>query len=308
MRAKKNVSVIIPTYNERENIKKLIPNIEKLLLHEDINGEIIIIDDNSPDGTGKLAEALSKKYKNIRVIHRNKKEGVGSARRLGFSLASNPVIISMEGDNTHNPEYIPKFLQEIEKGADLVIGSRYLKESKIVNWPLKRRIISKVANFISRFFAGTGITDVTNGYRAFTKKLFNRLKIDSSGYPYNMEFACEAYSKGFKISEIPIVFIDREKGTSKLHVTKEFASFIATAFRFMYTYKPMKIFGTMGMFMVGVGSLIALYLVYIRLTAGIVGNRLPLIVLSFVLIISGIQIFSFGLIVNIISKLRKDIM
>ena len=308
MPAKKSISIIIPTYNERENIKKLIPNVEKVLLRENINGEIIIIDDNSPDGTGKLADALNKKYKNIKAIHRNKKEGVGSARHLGFSLASKPIIISMEGDNTHNPEYIPKFLQEMEKGADLVIGSRYLKGSKIINWPLKRRIISKVANFISRFFAGTQITDVTNGYRAFTKKLFNRLKIDSSGYPYNMEFACEAYSKGFKISEIPIVFIDREKGTSKLHVTKEAASFIATAFRFMYTYKPMKIFGTMGIFIAFIGFLIALYLIYVRLTAGIVGNRLPLIVLSFVLIISGIQIFSFGLIVNIISKLRKDIM
>lgn len=308
MRAKKKVSIVIPTYNERENIEKLIPNIKKILLRENIAGEIIIVDDSSPDGTGKLAESLKKKYKNIRVIHRDKKEGVGSARRLGFSLASNPIIISMEGDNTHNPEYIPKFLQEIEKGSDLVIGSRYLKGSKIINWPLKRRVISKVANFISRFFAGTKITDVTNGYRAFTKSLFSRLKIDSSGYPYNMEFACEAYSKGFKISEIPIVFIDREKGASKLHVTKEFASFIATAFRFMYTYKPMKIFGAMGMLMVFIGSLIALYLIYVRLTAGIVGNRLPLIVLSFVLIISGIQIFSFGLIVNIISKLRKDIM
>ena len=130
MHAKKNVSIVIPTYNERENIEKLVPNIEKLLLKEDVKGEIIIIDDNSPDGTGKLAEALSKKYKNIRVIHRNKKEGVGSARRLGFSLASKPIIISMEGDNTHNPEYIPQFLQEIEKGADLVIGSRYLKNQK----------------------------------------------------------------------------------------------------------------------------------------------------------------------------------
>lgn len=308
MRAKKKVSIVIPTYNERENIEKLMPNIEKILIKENIAGEIIIVDDSSPDGTGKLAEALKKKYKNIRVIHRDKKEGVGSARRLGFSLASNPVIISMEGDNTHNPEYIPKFLQEIKKGADLVIGSRYLKGSKIINWPLKRRVISKVANFISRFFAGTKITDVTNGYRAFTKSLFSRLKIDSSGYPYNMEFACEAYSKGFKISEIPIVFMDRKKGASKLNVAKEFASFIATAFRFMYTYKPMKIFGTVGIFMAFIGILIALYLIYVRLTVGVVGNRLPLIVLSFVLIISGIQIFSFGLIVNIISKLRKDIM
>src|SRR3989338_4067620 len=184
MQTKKDISIVIPTYNEKENIQKLIPDIEKVLSSNNIGGEIVIIDDNSPDGTWKLAENLNKEYKNIKVIRRGKKEGVGSARRLGFSLASKGVIISMEGDNTHNPKYIPKFVQEIEKGADLVIGSRYLKDSKIINWPLKRRIVSKTANFISRFFAGTNITDVTNGYRAFTKDLYKRLTIESSGYPY----------------------------------------------------------------------------------------------------------------------------
>ncbi len=306
--AKREVSIIIPTYNEKENIKELIPGIENVISSSDIEGEILIIDDNSPDGTGKFAEELNREYKNIKVIHRGKKEGVGSARRLGFSLASKGIIISMEGDNTHNPEYIPQFVREIEKGADLVIGSRYLKDSKIINWPLKRRIVSKTANFISRFFAGTNITDVTNGYRAFTKDLYKRLTIESSGYPYNMEFACEAFSRGFNIKEISIVFKDREKGSSKLSVAKEFSSFISTAFRFMYTYKPMKIFGTIGILMTLSGFIIALYLIYFKLTIGEIRERLPLIILSLVLIISGIQIFSFGLIANILSKLRRELL
>ena len=182
----KFISIIIPTYNEKENIAKLVPDIESVLAGNGIDGEIIIIDDNSPDGTGQLAEELNKKYHNIKTIHRQKKEGVGSARRLGFSIASNEIIISMEGDNTHKAEYIPRFLDEINKGADLVIGSRYLPESKIINWPLKRRIISKVANFIARFFAGVRLTDVTNGYRAFRKSMYSKITVDSTGYPFNM--------------------------------------------------------------------------------------------------------------------------
>ena len=205
----KSISIVIPTYNERENIEKLIPNVEGVLKRNEIIGEIIIIDDNSPDGTGKLAEELNKKYKNIKVIERKKKEGVGSARRLGFSSAKYEIIISMEGDNTHNPDYIPLFLKKIEDGADLVIGSRYLRDSRIINWPLKRRVISKVSNFVARFFAGVRLTDVTNGYRSFRKRMYERLTIDSTGYPYNMEFACEANALGFKITEIPIIFKDR---------------------------------------------------------------------------------------------------
>jgi len=300
------ISIIIPTYNEKENIKKLIPDTEKVLKENKIRGEIIIIDDNSPDGTGELAESLNKKYRNIKVMHRKKKAGVGSARMLGFSIASNDIILSMEGDNTHNPKYIPKFIKEIEKGADLVIGSRYLKDSKIINWPIKRRIVSKTANFITRFFAGTRLTDATNGYRAFTKKMFKKLWIESYSYPFNMEFACETVSRGFKVKEIPIVFIDRKRGSSKLSVSKEFISFILTAFRFAYTYRPMKVFGSFGVLLITLGVVLTGYLINWKIRTGAVGDRLPLIFLAVVLILSGVQIFSFGLIVNVVTRLRKE--
>ncbi|MBW2989708.1 polyprenol monophosphomannose synthase [Candidatus Woesearchaeota archaeon] len=301
-------SIIIPTYNERKNIEKLIPHIEKVISENSIDSEIIVIDDNSPDKTGGLAEEFNKKYKNIRVIHRKSKQGVGSARRLGFEKASKKIIISMEGDNTHNPKYIPLFIKKIEQGADLVIGSRYLKDSKIINWPLKRKIVSKFANLIARFFAGTKITDVTNGYRAFTKDLFSSLTIDSTSFPFNMEFVCEAWSRNFKIDEIPIVFIDRKEGKSKLSVGKEFISFINTAFRFAYTYRPMKVFGSLGFLLILIGILHSIYLIYLKITIGVIGNRIPLIFLAVVLILSGIQIISFGLIVNVMSKLRREIL
>ena len=303
----KEISVVIPTYNERENIENLIPNLEHVLKENGIIGEIIIIDDNSQDGTARIVEEFNKKYKNIKLVSREKKEGVGSARKVGFSLATKEIIISMEGDNTHNPQYVPLFIDKIEKGYDLVIGSRYLKESQIVNWPLKRRIISKVANFIARFFAGVRVTDVTSGYRAFRKNMYSKFTIDSDGYPFNMEFACEAHSRGFKIAEIPIIFKDREKGKTKLKVTKELVSFITTSFRFAYTYRPVKVFGSLGILFIFFGILGGIYLTYIKIVTGIIGNRIPMLFLSVVFIISGIQIISFGLIVNIVSKLRREL-
>jgi len=304
----KSVSIVIPTYNEKENIQKLIPSIEDTLKKNKIYGEIIIIDDNSPDGTGKLLEKFKGKYRNLKIAHRKSRLGVGSARKLGFSLASKDIIISMEGDNTHDPKYIPGFISGIWEGYDLVLGSRYMKGAKITNWSIKRRIISRLANFIARFFAGTRITDATTGYRAFTKELSNKVDIASSGYPFNMEFATEAYSRGYKIKEIPILFNEREKGHSKMKVGKELVSFILTAFKFAYTYRPIKVFGGIGLLFILIGGAFGIYLAYIKITTGIIGSRIPMMFLALVLIISGIQIFSLGLIASVISKLRKELL
>jgi len=299
------VSIVIPTYNERENITKLIPHIEDVLSKNSLKGEIIIIDDNSPDGTGRIADKLAKRYKNIRVIHRTSKKGVGSARKLGFSEAKKDIIISMEGDTTHNPDFIPHFLKAIKEGADLVIGSRYLPKSKIINWPLKRRVVSKFANKIANIFAGAKLTDVTSGYRAFTKKMYSKLYIESLGYPFNMEFACESWYRGFRIKEIPITFVHRKKGKSKLSVLKEFITFLRVVFKFSYTYRPVAVFGSLGGILTSVGFIVGLYVVYLELS-GRIESRFPLLILSLLLIVAGIQIFSFGLIVNVISKFRKE--
>lgn len=304
----KDVSIVIPTYNERENIAKLIPHIEDVLSVNNIKGEIIIIDDNSPDRTGKLAEELNKRYKNIIVIHRDKKQGVGSARKLGFSVATKDVIISMEGDNTNNPEYIPQLIKKIEEGADLVIGSRYLKESKIINWPLRRRIISKVANFIARLFAGSNISDVTCGYRAFKKSAYNAIYIESYGYAYNMEMACELQNRGFKFAEIPIVFRDRLAGSSKMQVNKEFFSFLATAFKFSYIYRPLYVFGSTGGVLLIAGILVWVYLIIFKVRGGLISTRIPMVAVGILLILFGIQVISIGLIASILKKFRKEML
>ena len=301
----KSVSIVIPTYNEKNNLGGLIQNIEQVLSSNKIDGELIIIDDNSPDGTGKLADSFARKYRNITVLHRAMKEGVGSARKLGFSKAKKEIILSMEGDDTHNPDYIPVFLREIE-GADLVIGSRYLPGSKIVNWPFKRRLVSKVANFIARFFSGAKLTDVTSGFRAFRKGMYERLLIESYGYPFNMEFACEAASRGFSVKEIPIRFANRKSGKSKLNVLKELYTFIYVAFKFSYTYKPITVFGGIGLVFSLIGFVLGIYLAYLKITTGFIANRLPLLFLSALLIIAGIQMVSLGLVAGILTKLRKE--
>ncbi|MBS3135515.1 polyprenol monophosphomannose synthase [Candidatus Woesearchaeota archaeon] len=300
------VSIVIPTYNEKENIPLLIPRIEEVLKENKIDGEIIVIDDNSPDKTWSVVQELSKKYGNIRLFVRERKQGVGSARRKGFSESKHDIIISMEGDNTHNPDYIPQFVNKIKNGADIVIGSRYLKDSKIINWPLKRRIISRGANMVASFFAGTHVSDVTNGYRAFRKDIWKKLHIDADGFAFNMEFVCEAYFRGYKIEEIPITFKDRKAGKSKLKIGKDFIQFFTTAFRFAYMYRPMKVFGVSGFLISFSGLIVAAYLIYLKASTGIIGNRLPLIILSVVLLVVGLQIFSFGLLVSVISKLRRD--
>ena len=302
----KEASIIIPTYNELENIRKLIPDVERVLSAHKILGEIIIIDDNSPDGTGQLAEELKKRYKNIVVIHRKAKLGVGSARKVGFAKASKNIIISMEGDMTHNPEYLPQFVEKIGQGYDLVIGSRYVDGAKILNWPLKRRIVSKVANGMARFLSGTKLNDVTSGYRAFKKELLGRLFIESYSYPFNMEFACEASSRGFKVAEIPITFIHRKEGKSKLNIVKELFAFLYIAFKFSYTYRPMYVFGGVGLLLLLLGFILGMNVVYLKVT-GQIEKRLTLVFLTVLLLISGIQMLAIGLIAKMIANFRREV-
>jgi len=209
--------VIIATYNEKENIEKLAEEI--LQLKEDIH--IIIIDDNSPDGTGQLADELAYKYIEIEVIHREKKLGLGSAYVQGFKHALEKrakYIFTMDADFSHNPRSIPDFLSAIQD-CDLVIGSRYLGGIRVLNWGFGRLIISKMATFYVKMTTGLPFTDITGGFNCYKRRLFESIaleKICSNGYSFQIEIKYKAYIKGFKIVEIPIVFEERRVGQSKL--------------------------------------------------------------------------------------------
>lgn len=216
------VAVIIPTYNEKENIRRLIPKIEAIFKANLIPGNIFVVDDNSPDGTKLEAESLDKVYRNIRVISRSKKMGIGSAYKEGFKHAiklGNDIIIEMDADLSHDPRYIPDLLSKLKEGYDIALGSRYIPKGGIRNWSLMRRLVSKGANFLAIKLLRLNVTDVTSGYRAYRRNVLTEInlsKIKSDGYAFQVDMIHNAQKKAFKVGEVPIIFVDRTMGKSKL--------------------------------------------------------------------------------------------
>ena len=211
------ILVIIPTYNEMENI----PNLLQKVLSKNDNIEILVVDDNSPDGTANFVEEQSKENDRIHLIKREKKMGLGTAYIAGFKYAIEnnfDFVFEMDADFSHNPKDIPRFLNEIEN-YDLIIGSRYKSGVNVVNWPMRRLFLSYFANIYTRIITGLPIKDATGGYKCFRAEVLKAINLDkvkSNGYAFQIEMTFKAWKKGFRIKEIPIIFIDREKGTSKM--------------------------------------------------------------------------------------------
>lgn len=228
------ILVVIPTYNERENIKLLVKEIFSLAI---AGLEVLIIDDNSIDGTGQLADELSKAFP-VQVIHRSSKQGLGTAYLTGFAYAIEhnfAIVFEMDADFSHQPQEIPNFLREITDGYDLVIGSRRVSGGKVVGWSAWRHFCSHGASLLSRLCLGLETKDVTSGFRAYKLRALQSLplgKIRSNGYAFLEETLFWAEKEKLKIKEIPIVFIDRERGKSKLNF-KIIFEFFLTIFRLM---------------------------------------------------------------------------
>jgi dolichol-phosphate mannosyltransferase len=209
--------IIIPTYNELNNIQKLIPEI----LDRYSSVEVLVVDDNSPDGTGNFVESLSQKNKRVHVLRREKKMGLGTAYIAGFKYALNKgydYIFEMDADFSHDPKEIENFLCAV-KDYDLVLGSRYINGVNVVNWPMRRLLLSYFANMYTRFITGLPVKDATGGYKCFRKEVLQAIDLDnirSNGYAFQIEMTFKAWKKGFKVGEIPIIFIDRFQGTSKM--------------------------------------------------------------------------------------------
>ncbi len=209
--------VIIPTYNEQENLRCLIDQI--LAQHPALR--VLVVDDNSPDGTGKLADELSKSDERITVLHRPAKMGLGSAYRDGFRRAISlgaDLLIEMDADFSHDPAILPIFIEK-SKEYDLIIGSRYLHGISVVNWPLRRLMLSYGANVYTRLITGLKIMDCTSGFKCFRRSLLERIDLDrvrSDGYSFQIEMNFHANQLGARINEVPIIFIDRRAGHSKM--------------------------------------------------------------------------------------------
>ena len=228
----KEVSVILPTYNERENLPLLLERIDGVFSREGIAGEVVVVDDNSPDGTGRLAEQLRGRYRFLKVIHRPRKLGLGSAYREGFRVAKGKLLLTMDADLSHDPTYIPAFIEKA-RSAEVVVGSRYVEGGGIVGWGPHRKLVSRMANFLAGLVVGTKVKDITSGYRAYRREVFERVPLEeirSSGYAFQLEILHEIVRRGFRVDFVPIVFTDRKKGESKLGL-REILEFFRLALR-----------------------------------------------------------------------------
>jgi len=211
--------VIIPTYNEAMNLGSLVPQV----LAQDPRLEVLVVDDNSPDGTGQLAAALAQQNPRVQVLHREGKRGLGSAYVTGFRWALErryDYIFEMDADFSHDPAHLKEFLKAVGE-ADLVLGSRYLGgKVTVVNWPMGRLLLSYSANIYARWLTGLRIWDLTGGFKCFRRRVLETIdlsRVRSNGYAFQIEMSVRAWRKGFRLKEIPIVFVDRTEGDSKMN-------------------------------------------------------------------------------------------
>lgn len=213
----KNTLIIIPTYNELTNIGRMIP--ELLKMYPDVN--ILIVDDNSPDGTGKFVKEYMEKDNRIHILEREGKMGLGTAYVAGFKyMLENgyEYAVQMDADFSHDPRVIKLFLDNLDS-YDLIIGSRYISGVNVINWPMSRLLLSYFANIYTRIITGIPVKDSTGGYKCFKRKVLESLdlnKIHSNGYAFQIEINFKVWKKGFSIFEIPIIFMDRIEGQSKM--------------------------------------------------------------------------------------------
>ena len=211
--------VVIPTYNEVGNLTPLVEQV----LAQDARLEILVVDDRSPDGTGQLAEALAQKEPRLHVLHREAKLGLGTAYITGFKWALErgyDFVFEMDADFSHDPAHLKDFLKAVPD-ADLVLGSRYLGgRVTVVNWPMGRLVLSYCANIYARWITGLRIWDLTGGFKCFRRRVLEAIdlsQVRSNGYAFQIEMSVRAWRKGFTLKEIPIVFVDRTEGQSKMN-------------------------------------------------------------------------------------------
>ena len=211
------VLVIIPTYNEAENVERIVDRVRQSVPSADV----LVADDNSPDGTGKLADALADADPQVHVLHRLGKDGLGAAYLAGFAWGLDrgyDVLVEMDADGSHQPEQLPRLLDAL-RTADLALGSRWVRGGSVVNWPRSRELLSRGGNLWARIALGVPLRDITGGYRAFRRQTLLGLGLDnvaSAGYCFQVDLAWRALKAGYTVVEVPITFVEREYGDSKM--------------------------------------------------------------------------------------------
>lgn len=209
--------MIIPTYNEKNNVEHIISEV----LDSDSRAEVLVVDDNSPDGTAEVVLDMQKENPKIHILQRSGKLGLGSAYIDGFKKALElefDAVFQMDADFSHDPKYLPSFLDELEN-ADVIVGSRYIKGVSVINWSLSRLLLSYFANIYAKVVTGVPVNDLTGGFKCIKSEVLRSVdfsKFSSNGYAFQIELNYAFFSNGFKIKELPIIFVDREEGESKM--------------------------------------------------------------------------------------------
>jgi len=212
-----NVLVVIPTYNERDNVGPIVGRLRRAVPE----AAVLVVDDGSPDGTGELADALAAADPAVAVLHRTSKDGLGAAYIAGFAWGMErgyDVLVEMDADGSHAPEELPRLLAALRQ-ADLVLGSRWVTGGEVRNWPQARRWLSRGGNTYARLVLGVPLHDATGGYRAFRRSTLEGIDLSdvaSQGYCFQVDLAWRAWRRGYRVEEVPITFVERERGTSKM--------------------------------------------------------------------------------------------
>jgi dolichol-phosphate mannosyltransferase len=211
------VLVVIPTYNERDNLGPIVERLHAALP----SAHVLVVDDGSPDGTGELADEMSAADPRVHVLHRSEKAGLGAAYLAGFRWALDrnyAVIVEMDADGSHAPEDLPRLLDAL-RDAELVLGSRYVPGGRVVNWPKRREFLSRGANLYTQVALGAGVRDITGGFRAYRREVLEKVNLGtvaSQGYCFQVDLAWRALEAGFRVAEVPITFTERQHGVSKM--------------------------------------------------------------------------------------------
>ena len=298
-----DISVVIPAYNEEKSIKPLYNELKEVLEKLNKTYEVIFVDDGSTDKTLEVLEDLYKKNKNVKVITFKKNFGKAAALSAGFEHAEGKVILTMDADLQDSPTEIPRFLEKIEQGYDLVVGWKYPRKD-----PLTKIMLSKIFNSLVRLLTKIKLHDSDCNFRAMKKEVLDDLHLYGGLYRYIPSIA---FWKGYKICEIKVQHRKRKFGKSKYGISRVFKGFfdlLTIKFLISFSTSPLHLFGTLGFFLLSIGLISGFYLLYLKyFLKQLIGNR-PLLILCLVCIISGVQFITFGLIAEMLTymNLRKE--
>ncbi|NWF91934.1 MAG: glycosyltransferase [Syntrophaceae bacterium] len=300
-----DLSIVIPMYNEAENVEATLNQVEKALTSFQGEYEIIVVNDGSVDQTLEILKKVASQNARVKVASHSKNFGRGMALRTGFRESTGEIVVSIDADLSYDPRYILNLVDTLrgEPEIDFVLASPYMPGGGVENVPFLRLWISRLGNKMLRFAMPNRIYTSTGIFRAYRKKVLDSLELESEGKEIHLEILSKAIALGFRPKEVPVVLANRKRGRSKFKLRKTAISHLA----FSVFEKPMIVFGFIGLLTLGIGFLIGIYVAYLRFAGELTPGR-PLITFALLLILGGIQILSFGFIAIQIVSLRREIL